>query len=168
MVDDGGTDDSNDEYYDDMSDTAASETRRPPRSRKRVKRAKDMEHNDVETPSTHSPNVLYQATIATSSVNMQESEQSEQIPIHGYLILKTIESKVVYCLTFSQELLPEPSRISQRQGIPRSVSSSRDRRDSERLPVQERAISRPARNSRFSYDNDELLRQLKGEGFIMG
>jgi hypothetical protein len=27
------------------------------------------------------------------------------------LTLKTIESKVVYCLTFSQELLPEPRGI---------------------------------------------------------
>ncbi|PVH69523.1 hypothetical protein DL98DRAFT_598588 [Cadophora sp. DSE1049] len=110
MVDDGGTDDS-DEDYDDMSDAAASEIRRPPRSRKRVKRAKDMEHNDVETPSTHSLNVSYQATAATSSVSMQESEE---IPIHGYLTLKTIESKVVYCLRFSQELLQEPGGTSQR------------------------------------------------------
>jgi len=161
MVDDGGTDDSNDEDYDNISDAAASEIQRPPRSRKRVKRAKDMEHNDVETPSTHSLNVSYQATAATSSVSMQESEE---IPIHGYLTLKTIESKVVYCLTFSQELLQEPGGTSQRQGIPRSVSSSRDRRDSERLPVQERAMSRPARNSRFSSQDDKLLLQLKGEG----
>ncbi|KAH6672626.1 hypothetical protein B0J14DRAFT_78188 [Halenospora varia] len=161
MVDDGGTDDSNDEDYDDMSDAAASEIRRPSRSRKRVKRAKDMEHNDMETPSTHSLNVSYQATAAASSVSMQESGE---IPIHGYLTLKTIESKVVYCLTFSQELLPEPGGTSQRQGIPRSVSRSRDRRDLERLPVQERAMSRPVRNSRFSSQEDTLLLQLKGEG----
>ena len=75
-----------------------------------------------------------------------------------------VESKVVYCLTFSQELLPEPSGTSQRQGIARSVPSSSDRRDLERLPVQERAMSRPLRNSRFSFEADELLLQLKGEG----
>ncbi|KAH7364881.1 hypothetical protein BKA65DRAFT_145706 [Rhexocercosporidium sp. MPI-PUGE-AT-0058] len=162
MVNDGGTDDSNDEDYDDMSGVAASEIRRPPRPRKRVKRAKDMEHNDVETPSsTHSLSVSYQATAATSSVSIQESEE---IPIHGYLTLKAIESKVVYCLTFSQELLPEPSGTSQRQGIPRSVSSSSDRRDSERLPVQERDMNRPVRNSRFSSEDDTLLLQLKGKG----
>ncbi|CZT08656.1 uncharacterized protein RAG0_13662 [Rhynchosporium agropyri] len=164
MVDDGGTDDSSDEDYDDMSSAAAPKIRFPTRSQKRVKRAKDMEHNDVGTPSTrsaHSLNVSYQATAATSSVSMQESEE---IPIHGCLTLKTIDSKVVYCLTFSQELLQEPGEISQRPGIPRSVSSSRDRRDSGRLPVQERDLSRPAKNLRFSANDDELLRQLKGEG----
>jgi hypothetical protein len=91
-------------------------------------------------------------------------QESEEIPVHGYLTLKTIKSKVVYCLTFSQEFLPEPSGTSQRQGIPRSVSSSSDRRDSERLPVHERAMSRPVRNSRFSSQDDALLLQLKGEG----
>jgi len=120
-----------------------------------------MEHNDMETPSTHSLNVSYQATAATSSVSMQESEE---IPIHGYLTLKTIESKVVYCLTFSQELLQEPGGTSQRQGIPGSFSSSRDRRDSGRLPVQERDMNRPVRNSRFSSEDDNLLLQLKGKG----
>jgi len=149
MADDGGSDDSNDEDYDYMNDTAASEMRHSPRSRKRVKRAKD---NDVEIPSTHSLNVSYQATAATSSVSMQESEE---IPIHGYLTLKTIKSKVVYYLTLSQQLLPEPSETSQRQGIPR--------RDSERLPVQELAMSGPVR-TRFSSQEDELLLQLKGEG----
>lgn len=91
-------------------------------------------------------------------------QESEEIPIYGYFTLKTIGSKVVYCLTFSQELLPKPSGISQRQDIARSVSSSSDRRDSERSPVQEHAISRPVRNSRFSSRDDELLLQLKGEG----
>lgn len=160
MVDDGVSDDSNDEDYDDMSDAAASETRRPPRSRKRAKRVKDMEHNDVETPSTHSLNVSHQATTATSSISMQESEE---IPIHGYLTLKTIESRVVYCLTFSQDLLPGPRRTSQRQGIAK-MSVSSDRRDSERSPLQEQAMNKPVKNLRFSPEEDELLRQLKGDG----
>jgi hypothetical protein len=60
-----------------------------------------VELNDLEIPFTHSLNVSCQAIAATSSVSMQESEE---IPIHGYLTLKTIESKVVYCLTFSQDL----------------------------------------------------------------
>ncbi|KAH6661870.1 hypothetical protein B0J14DRAFT_663148 [Halenospora varia] len=42
--------------------------------------------------------------------------ESEEIPIHGYFTLKSIESKVVYCLTFSQELLPRPQDRGQRQG----------------------------------------------------
>src|SRR5258706_4887339 len=105
--------------------------------------------------------MLCQATVATSSGSMQESEE---IPIHGYLTLKTIESKVMYCLTFSQKLSPKPSGTSQKKGITRSASSNSDRRDSERLPTQERPISRPVRYSRFSSEDDELLLQLKGEG----
>jgi hypothetical protein len=86
-----------------------------------------MEYNDIETPSTHSLNVLYQAITTTSFINIQESEK---IPIHKYLTLKTIESKVIYYLTFSQKLLQEPSKTLQRQGIPKSVSSNKDKRDS--------------------------------------
>ncbi|RDL30225.1 uncharacterized protein BP5553_10503 [Venustampulla echinocandica] len=158
---DGGTYDSNDEDYNDISDAAASEIQGRPRSRKRVRRAKDTKPNDVETPSTKSLDILYQAAAATSPRGIHESEE---IPIHGYLTLKTIESKVVYCLTFSQELLPEPSRISQKQVIAKSVSSSSNRRDSERPPIQERAMSKLVRNSRFSSEDDDLLLQLKGEG----
>jgi hypothetical protein len=161
MVDDASADDADDEDYADMSDAAGSKRGGRPRSRKRVRRTKDREHSDVEGPSPHSLDVLCQAAAATSSSSMQESEE---IPIHGYLTLKTIESKVVYCLTFSQELLPEPSGTLQSQGLTRGVSSSSDRRDSERSLVQERSMSRPVRNSRFSPQDDELLLQLKGEG----
>jgi hypothetical protein len=143
-----------------MSDAAAFEIRGRPHFRKRARRAKDTEHSDVETPSTHSLSVSHQATAATSSCSIQESEE---IPIRGYLTLKTIESKVVYCLTFSQDLLPEPRGTPQSQGTAKSVSRSGDRRDSERLPVQERTVSRPARNSRFSREEDILLLRLKEE-----
>ena len=105
MVDDGSTDDSNDEDYGDMSDATGSKIGGRPRSRKRVRRTKDTGDNDVEAPSTHYLDVLDQAIAATSPSSMQESEE---IPIHGYFTLKTIASKVVYCLTFSQELLPHP------------------------------------------------------------
>jgi len=44
---DGGTDDSDDEDYGDMSDAAASKTRCRPHLRKRARRVKDTEHNDV-------------------------------------------------------------------------------------------------------------------------
>jgi hypothetical protein len=160
MADDRGTDDSNDEDYGDESDAAAYEIGGRPHFRKRVRRAKDTEHNDVGTPSTPSLGVLYQATTATSSGSIQESEE---ISICGYLTLKIIASKVVYCLTFSQDL-PEPRGTSQRQGIARSVSSSSDRRDSEQLPVQERAMSIPARKVKFSREDDKLLLQLKEDG----
>lgn len=52
MAKNGGSGDSKDEDYDDMNDAVASEMRHLLRSWKRVKRAKDTEHNDVETPST--------------------------------------------------------------------------------------------------------------------
>jgi hypothetical protein len=112
MVDDGSTDDSNDEDYGDMSDATGSKIGGRPRSRKRVRRTKDTGDNDVEAPSTHYLDVSDQAIAATSSGSMQESEE---IPIHGYFTLKTIASKVVYCLTFSQELLPHPQDRRQRQ-----------------------------------------------------
>ena len=67
-------------------------------------------HNDVEDPLTHSLDVSYQAAIVTSSSSTQESEE---MPIHRYFTLKTVTSKVVYCLTFSQELLPRPQHQGQ-------------------------------------------------------
>lgn len=111
-IDDGSTDDSNDGDYAEKSDAAGSKIGGRPRSRKRVRWTKDTEDNDVEAPSTHSLDVSCQAAAATSSGSMHESEE---IPIHGYFTLKTIESKVAYCLTFSQELLPRPQDRGQRQ-----------------------------------------------------
>jgi len=160
---DGGNSDSNDEDYCDMSDAAPSKVRGRPRSRKRVKRAKDIERNGIETRSIQTLNVSCEAIAATrSSINMHESEE---IPIRGSLILKTVGSRVVYCLTFSQEAFPVSGGTSQRQGIPRSVSNSSDRIDLERLSVQEGVISGPVKKSQFSTEEDDLLRQLKGEGF---
>jgi hypothetical protein len=52
--------------------------------------------------------------------------------LDGYFTLKTIGSKVVYCLTFSQELLPRPQDRGQRQdtttdlGEPQSVAPVAD------------------------------------------
>jgi hypothetical protein len=66
----------------------------------------------VEGPATYPLDVLCQAATATSSSSTQESEE---MPIHGYFTLKTVASKVVYCLTFSQELLPRPPHQGQRQ-----------------------------------------------------
>lgn len=103
MADDGGADDSDDKDYDDLSDAASGKRGCRPRSRKRVRRTKDNENNGVQAYPTHSIDASYQAAAATSCGSVQESEE---IPIHGYFTLKSIESKVVYCLTFSQELLP--------------------------------------------------------------
>lgn len=70
MVNDSGTDDSKDEDYGDTSNNAASEIQGPTHSRKRAKRAKDTEHNKVETSPTHSLDVSNQAITATSSGNI--------------------------------------------------------------------------------------------------
>jgi hypothetical protein len=152
----------NDRDYTNKSDAAGSQIGGRPRSRKRVRRTKDTEDDDVAAPSTHSLDASYQAAAVTSSDGIHESEE---IPIHGYLTLKTIKSKVVYCLTFSQEVLPHTRDRGQRQDIAKSVSSSSNRRDLERSPVQKRALNRPVRNSPFSPEDDELLLQLKGDGF---
>ena len=98
MVDDKSADNAHDEDYANISDAAGSKRGGRPRSRKRVRRTKDREHSDIEGPFRHSLNVLCQAVAATSSSSVQESEE---IPIYRYLTLKTIKSKVVYCLTFS-------------------------------------------------------------------
>jgi hypothetical protein len=118
MVDDGSADDSDDKDYPDMSDAAGSKRGGQPHSQKRVRWTKDRKHNDIEDPSTHYLDVSCQAAAATSSSSMQESEE---IPIHGYFTLKTVASKVVYCLTFSQELLPHPQDRRQRQDCTTSL-----------------------------------------------
>jgi hypothetical protein len=99
MVNNRGTDDSNDTDYGDISGAAASEIEGRPRSQKQVRQANDTKYNDVKTPFTHSFNVLYYATAATLSGSIQESEE---IPIHRYLTIKTIESKVMNCHIFSR------------------------------------------------------------------
>jgi hypothetical protein len=79
--------------------------------------------------------------------------QSEEILICGFLTLKTFESKVIYCFSFSQEL-------SQQLGGT-SVSRSGDKRDSEQSPLQKQATSTHVRHSKFSPEDDKLLRRLK-------
>jgi hypothetical protein len=44
-------------------------------------------------------------------------QESEEIAVYGYLILKTLQSKVLYCLTFSQESLPRPFERGQQQDV---------------------------------------------------
>jgi hypothetical protein len=62
-------------------------------SRKRIRRSEDIGSLNAEEPRSY--DVSYQAAVATTSCSMQASEE---MPIYGYLTLKTIESKVVYCL----------------------------------------------------------------------
>jgi hypothetical protein len=99
MVNDRNANDRDDEDYADISDAAGTKRGGRPHSRKRVRRTKDREHNDMEGPPTHPLDVLCQVAAATSSSSTQESEE---MPIHGYFTLKTVVSKVVYSHIFSR------------------------------------------------------------------
>jgi hypothetical protein len=88
---------------------------------KRVRWAEDKEDpantttDDVEEDSPiSSVDVPSRAVAATLSGAEQESEE---IAVHGYLILKTHQSQVLYCLTFSQESLPRPLRGGRQQDV---------------------------------------------------
>ena len=159
MADDGSDDDSDDEYYDNMSNAAGSKRGGRPRSRKRARRMKDTEGNDVEAPPTHSVGVSYPAAAATSSASTQESDE---IPIHGYLTLKTIESKVVYCLTFSQELLPCPQHQGQRQ------ESTTDLEEPQSVVPDPGICQAPLRGQTprrpWTREEDATLRKMKKKG----
>ncbi|KAH8650362.1 hypothetical protein BGZ60DRAFT_534447 [Tricladium varicosporioides] len=113
IVDNKNTDNSDNRDYTNESDAAGSKIGGRPRPRKRARRTKNTEDNNITAPFTHSLGTLYQTITVTSSSDILKSEE---IPIHGYFTLKSIESKVVYCLTFSQELLPRPQDRGQRQG----------------------------------------------------
>jgi hypothetical protein len=88
--------------------------------------------------------------------------ESEEIPIHGYLILKTIESKVVYCLTFSQEVLPRPRDRGQRQatttdlGEPQSVAPDPGMRQA--------PLRRQAPHQAWAQKEEATLREMKEAG----
>jgi hypothetical protein len=111
--DDDGDDsdgDPKDEDYAVDSDADGSDTEERARSPKRRKREKNTEEAAGTTSSTSgqasfttSIDDSLQGARAASSVTSQESEE---IPIRGFLTLKTFESKVLYSLTFSQELSP--------------------------------------------------------------
>jgi hypothetical protein len=148
MDNDGSADDSDDKDYADMSDAGGPTRGGTCHSRKRFRRTKDREHNDMEGPSTPSLDVSCQSVAATSSSSMLESEE---IPIHGYLTLQTIGSKVMYRLEFSQEP-HQPSRTC--------VTGSR--RELKQLPSQKQDTSLPARvRKKFLPKEDTLLRELK-------
>ena len=159
MVDDGSADDSDDKDYADISDAAGSKRRGRPRSQKRVRRTKDREYNDLESPLTHLLDVSCQAAAATTSSSTQESEE---MPIHGYFTLKTVASKIVYCLTFSQELLPRPPHQKQRQDStpdlenPQSVALNSGMC---RAPLQRQTVRHP-----WTREEDAKLGMMKKKG----
>jgi hypothetical protein len=112
MVDNGSTNDPDDRDYANESNDASSKIEGQPGSWKQMRQTKNTEDNEVAALSTYSFNAVYQTAAATLSDSIYKSKE---IPIYRYLTLKTIKSKVVYCLTFSQELLLCPWGQRQRQ-----------------------------------------------------
>jgi hypothetical protein len=80
------------------------------RPRKRVRFATETEEDPRFVDASN------QEITATLSENLQESEE---IPIHGYLTLQAIQSKVAYCLKFSQGFSLHP-----RDQEPKGVNTS--------------------------------------------
>lgn len=154
MIDDGSANDS-DKDYADMSDAAGSKRRGRPYSRKRVRWTKDRE-NDVKRSPTHPLDVSCQAAAAASSSSTQESEE---MPIHGYLTLKTVASKVVYCLTFSQ-LLPRPQHQGQRQDSTPDLEKSQSITPDSGAPLQRQTVRRP-----WTREEDTKLGMMKKKGY---
>jgi hypothetical protein len=112
-----------------MSDAAGPTRGGRPHSRKQVRRTTDRARNDTDGRPSHPLDISYQAAAVASSSGTQESEE---MPIHGYFTLKTIASKVVYYLTFSQDLLPLSQHRGQRQ------DSNPDREHSQSFPLDSR------------------------------
>ena len=154
-IDDGSADDFSDEDYANHSDASSNAVERPPPS-KRLRRAEDPSgttYYDPENDSAYSFEVSKQDGAVTPS---STAPHSEEIPIRGFLTLKTFESKVIYCFSFSQELSPHP-------GGTYFSRSGGDRGDSEQPPQQEQTTSRSTRHLKISPEEDKLLRRLKEE-----
>jgi len=159
--------DPKDEDYASDSDAAGTDTEERPRPPKRRKREKDKEDAAGTTSSaseqasfTTSIDVSSQAAGAASSVTSQESEE---IPIRGFLTLKTFESQVLYCLTFSQELSSRAPEMARERYAPSDGSRSGDGIDRQRWPPREGSLGRTGRHSTFTADDDALLVELKEE-----
>jgi hypothetical protein len=130
-------------------DASLNAAERSPPS-KRLRRAKNPSgttYHDPEKDFVCFSELSNQDVVTIPSTAMS---QSEEIPICGFLTLKTFESKVIYCLSFSQELSPQSGGTY--------VSKSSDRRDSERSSLQKQATGTHAKHSKFSPEDDKLLR----------
>lgn len=80
------------------------------------------------------------------------------------LTLKTFESEVLYCLTFSQGSSLKPGKTQEKHDITRSHAHGRERLNSERSFQEERTLSGVNKRVKFSDEDNALLLKLKGEG----
>jgi hypothetical protein len=156
-IDDGSIDDPGDEDYANYSDASSNAIDRP-RPLKRLKRSKDLlstTYHDIERDSSCLLELSNQDLATTLSI---ATPQSEDIPIRGFLTLKAFESKVIYYLSFSQELSLQLGGTS--------VYRSGDRRDSEQSPLQEQATSSTRQAFEIFTEDDKLLQRLKEDEFL--
>jgi len=155
-INDESTDDLSDEDYTNHGDASLNAIKRS-RPSKRLRQAEDASTTTYRDPQKDS--ACFFRTLKSSGNNLSTTApQSEEIPIRGFLTLKTFESKVIYCFSFSQELSPQPSGTY--------VSRSSNRRDLERSPLQEQATNTYIRYSKFSPEDDKLLRRLKEDACL--
>ena len=104
-----------------------------------------MCYYDWGKDSTYSSEPLNQDVVTFLSAT---ALQSEEILIYRVLTLQTFESKVIYCLKFSQGLLLEPGR---------------ERLNSERSCLEDWTLSGANKKVKFSDEDNVLLLKLKGE-----
>ena len=112
-IDNRSTDDLSDEDYASHNDASSNAPERSPPS-KRLRQANDLSsttYHDLEKDFAYSFELSNQDVATTPST---ATPQSEEIPIRGFLTLKTFESKVIYCFSFSQDLsrFPHPQGCS--------------------------------------------------------
>ena len=79
------------------------------------------------------------------------------------LTLKTFESEVLYCLTFSQGSSLKPGKTQEKHDITKSRAHGRERLNSERSFQEERTLSGVNEKVKFSDEDNALLLKLKGE-----
>ena len=153
-------DDPSDKDYADDTDTASADVEQlpPPAARRRLYKSMDCEadaasRNAGENSLADSANPSDQGIGQSSSVSTRESAE---IPIRGFMTLKTFKSEVVYCLTFSQEL-----SLYTHESVTGDGSQGEGRMDKGRPPRRDSALCRTGKRCHFSSDDDALLVQLK-------
>jgi hypothetical protein len=109
--------------------------------------------SDVEGPPTHSLDVSCQAAAVASSSSTQESKE---IPVHGFFTLKTVASKVMYCVTFLKNCCLVLNTWSRDKIVP---STSKNLNQCQ-APLQRQTTRRP-----WTREEDATLRKMKKEGY---
>lgn len=161
--DDGAesSEDPNDDDYTDDADAAdphPEEQPRPSKRRRQKEKLGDRAHTTSFSGSVDgaSPGIGNGSSIT--------AEESEEIPIRGFLTLKRIESKVVYSLIFSRELPPCTAETARRQRVTRNDSRDVTGMNAVQSSQPENAMERTGRRPPLSSKDDTCLVELKEKG----